>query len=109
MKPENNVALNLYVESCLKFASDSKDWGGIDGYRHYSSDGSGGWYESCDNAQGGLDVSWAFHRGENEIIGNAPHAFIDFLLESVEQGIEEAFDDGQWSAVFNEFGGAWHG
>ena len=48
-----------YKNACVKFAADTKEWGDLDGYSHYTTTGDG-WTESCDNDSGGIDVSWAF-------------------------------------------------
>lgn len=56
-----------YEACCKKFAADTRRWGNYDEYNFYSTDGSGDWYESCDNDKGGLDVKWAFHMTTREI------------------------------------------
>lgn len=48
-----------YFETVKTFCKDSAEWGGLDGNLYYMSDGNG-WIETSDNANGGLDVSWAF-------------------------------------------------
>lgn len=49
-----------YKEGVENFLRESADWCDIDTYRFYSVNNFG-YYESCDNADGGLDVMWAFN------------------------------------------------
>lgn len=53
--------LKKYIESVKKFVEDTKEWGNLDRYQHYVAV-NGEWVESCDNAEGGLDVSWSFKK-----------------------------------------------
>lgn len=50
------MLLHDYIESCIKFAADTKDWAGLDSYKYYTATQNGNWEESCDNAHGGLGV-----------------------------------------------------
>ncbi len=83
MKGLNSMNCNLkeYIDSVKKFSKDTKDWGNLDKYNHYTSDGSD-WKESSDNAHGGLDVSWAFHKDvtDDEIKEN----FIKLITENLD-------------------------
>lgn len=92
-----------YMSAAQKFAADTQSWGGIIDTLFYTTDGSGGWKESCDNAHGGLDVSWAFHRSPVQIKLEAPQRFIDMLVEQVEQGVDESFDAEQWMTLLEQF------
>lgn len=57
-----------YVESALLFANETRDWHGMNDLRHYTTRGPGvGWSETTDNAHGGMDISWAFHKDEDYI------------------------------------------
>ena len=49
-----------YKAGLETFLRESADWCDIDTYRFYSVNNFG-YYESCDNADGGLDVMWAFN------------------------------------------------
>lgn len=49
-----------YKEGLETFLRESAEWHDIDTYRFYSVNNFG-YYESCDNADGGLDVMWAFN------------------------------------------------
>lgn len=65
--------LRDYVIACKSFANDTRDWFAI-GNRGllYTTDGGQGWKESCDNAHGGIDISWAFHTSDEDIAADAP-------------------------------------
>lgn len=80
-----------YTESALKFAKDSRRWYGMTPGKFYTTEGGDGWAETCDNAHGGLDVSWAFHESAAEIRRLAPQKFVDLLANLVTCGI-----DGEW-------------
>lgn len=54
-----------YKEGVEDFLRESADWCDIDTYRFYSVNRFG-YYESCDNANGGLDVSWSFTVSRSE-------------------------------------------
>ena len=60
-----------YLTICKEFANDSRTWSALEESRFYTTDISL-WIETPDNAHGGLDVSWAFHRTESEIEQMAP-------------------------------------
>lgn len=57
-----------YKEGLETFLRESADWCDIDTYRFYSVNNFG-YYESCDNADGGLDVSWAFNAAREDPSG----------------------------------------
>lgn len=83
MKGMNTMNFNLkeYTDSVKKFNKDTKDWGNLDNYSHYTSDASD-WRETSDNAHGGLDVSWSFHKDitDDDIKEN----FIKLIKEELE-------------------------
>ena len=54
--------LEEYISGLKSFLESSQDWCGLEDSHFYSVSGRMGYYESSDNAYGGLDVSWAFHR-----------------------------------------------
>ena len=81
-----------YTEICLDFAKESSDWMRLDERQHYTTCSQGGWYESCDNADGGIDVSWAFHESESYIRECAPQNFVDKLLQIVQVAIDDEWD-----------------
>lgn len=81
-----------YTEICLDFAKESSDWMRLDERQHYTTCSQGGWYESCDNADGGIDVSWAFHESESYIRERAPQKFVDKLLQIIQLAIDDEWD-----------------
>lgn len=58
--------LENYLKSCLAFAEAAK-YLDIFNFQFYSSTPNGDWYESSDNAEGGIDVSWSLAKNEENI------------------------------------------
>lgn len=56
-----------YKEGLETFLRESAEWHDIDQMYPFHSVNRYGYYESCDNADGGLDVSWAFYKAHREI------------------------------------------
>lgn len=78
------MRLKTYVESCKKFAHDTKDWAALDQYKYYTTPGdSEGWEETPGNERGGIDVSWSFHKSAAEIEEEGPQQFVDLLIDAV--------------------------
>ena len=86
---ENTPTLSEYTEALRKFQEDSSIWYGFDNSHFYSATDRG-WYESSDNARGGLDVSWSFHRevSEEEIAAK----YIE-LCNELRESLEDAEDE----------------
>lgn len=63
---EIEYCLKDYINGVKKFIEESKNWINIDSYKFYTCTGNvaDDWEESCDNANGGLDISWAFKKKE---------------------------------------------
>ncbi len=61
--------INAYEQGVLEFIEISKNWKELEYGKFYSFSNEIGYYESYDNAYGGFDVSWAFHKKptKNEI------------------------------------------
>ncbi len=59
------MTVEEYTEICVRFAEDTKDWGGID--TRFFVTFRGGWVSSCDNRHGGIGVRWAYQKSEAEI------------------------------------------
>lgn len=57
----NLPSFEQYLEGVEFFQKISRSWYGLPEERHFSVNRSG-YYESCDNAYGGLYVDWAFHK-----------------------------------------------
>lgn len=86
------MAYKDYLESCLLFAEDTKEWLGLVENSFYTTNELVGWSETCDNQHGGLSVKWAFHKPISYIKMNAFHEF----LYEIANLIELACDD-SWS------------
>lgn len=100
------MTYNEYLDICQIFARDSEAWLGIDDGAFYTTaQTSAGWEESCDNAHGGLDVSWAFHKTEKEVKEEAPGMYARLIVETVKCMIDnqESYDT-MWEVVsaFND-------
>lgn len=74
-----------YKEGLETFLRESAEWHDIDRFRFYSVNDFG-YYESSDNANGGLDVSWAFYMAHREV----GHTLIFADEESIAQTMEAA-------------------
>ncbi len=92
------MLLKDYIEAAKTFAEDTKGWGNINEYAYYTTTGNG-WDESCDNAAGGIDVSWAFHESTEKIEKEAGQHFIDEIAVRLEQGIDEGWNAEQLQEV----------
>lgn len=57
-----------YKEGLETFLRESAEWEELDRFRSYTVNRFG-YYESCDNADGGLDVSWAFNAAREDPSG----------------------------------------
>lgn len=88
-----------YVESCVRFAHDTSKWPKLNGIKFYTTAPDCGWEESCDNAHGGLDVSWAFHESAEVIAQEAAQRFINEIAAHLEQGINENWEAAQLNEV----------
>lgn len=84
--------LQQYAAGISDFLQESRGWHDLDVYHFYSVCPDRGYYESCDNAYGGLDVSWAFHfRKENRgLPSNEEIAtrYADLLLQEYKNFVE---------------------
>lgn len=89
------MKVNEYTEVCKNFAAETKSWGALDHYKFYTTTGAG-WEESCDNASGGIDVSWAFHQTAEKIEREAAQRFVDLLRDFVETGRDDKWSGEQW-------------
>jgi hypothetical protein len=61
------MTIKEYVFICKKFAFDSREWYELPDGPWFTTAGIEEWEESCDNAHGGIDVSWAFHKTDETI------------------------------------------
>ena len=87
-----NYNFKDYKNGVLSFASNTKEWDKLDEYKFYTACNSyDEWEETSDNANGGLDVSWAFHQ-ENitdvEILEHFYNEIINILNTNIENEAE---------------------
>lgn len=64
------------------FLRESSEWDGLDHHRFYSVN-RWGYYESSDNADGGLSVGWAFYAAHKECGGMLLFADADSIEEAL--------------------------
>ena len=87
------MALDYYTNIAIKFAEDTREWGGISEFVWYTTtNNTNDWVESSDNAHGGMDVSWAFHLSEQEIKRIAPYRFINEIREPLQVAVDDGWD-----------------
>lgn len=101
----NAMTIKDYTTAALRFSTDSANWGSLDPYKFYTTGSltthADWWAESCDNAVGGLDISWAFHESVDAIHAEAPQRFIDQISAQLEQLIDESADAQQLAALLD--------
>ena len=78
-----------YLNACLKFAKDTKTWSWLDGSRWFTTNGGGDYEESCDNANGGINVAWAYKMNPDEVRKYAPQKFMDCCVEFLQLSIDD--------------------
>lgn len=87
------MALDYYTKIAIKFAEDTREWGGISEFVWYTTtNNTNDWVESSDNAHGGMDVSWAFHLPEKKIRELAPYRFINEIRELLQVAVDDGWD-----------------
>lgn len=58
---QSTPTLAEYVEGVREFQNISREWHSLEDHNFYTVNNDG-YYESSDNARGGLSCRWAFHR-----------------------------------------------
>lgn len=96
------MTVKTYIDNCLQFAQDTREWGGLDEYRFYSTKEFGGWYESCDNAEGGLDVSWAFNLTAEQIRDEGAQRFVDELTTLIRCTADQCEDERDTEMLYSD-------
>lgn len=98
------MTYNDYLADCLDFSKASWTWSELDPRKPYITTIGSGWQESCDNNNGGIDVSWAFHLPAVAIYDNAAQHFADSFSELLQLAIDnDARDPDQLQAIVNLF------
>lgn len=94
-----------YLAACQNFAKASQSWERLDQSRFFTTRSvePGGWCETCDNAHGGIDVSWAFHLDEDRVNEDAPSMYARNIVSVVQSMIDNEVDYDTMSDVMREF------
>ena len=92
------MLLQDYISAAKTFAAETQEWGNLNGYSFYTTIGDA-WQESCDNASGGIDISWAFHESAEKIEKEAGQHFVNEIADRLEQGIDEGWEADQLQEV----------
>lgn len=95
------MTIKEYATICKKFSADTSEWLELDNYKHYRTCGRSDWYDSCDAAHGGIDVSWAFHKSDSNIDKFAESWFMYSISELIKLGRDDGWMDEQWDAVID--------
>ncbi len=95
------MTYNDYLAACLDFAKDTAKWAALD-HPFYTANGPR-WEESCDNNNGGIDVSWAFHCHADEIRRDAPQHYADAIIELVQLAIDDGWDAETMQSLVDQF------
>ncbi len=81
-----------YIDCCKKFAKDTQGWARLDDYNYYTTQNDSDWAETCDNAHGGIDVSWAFHKSSVAIKKRAPKMFCAKISNEISTLVDNGVD-----------------
>lgn len=93
-----------YLNDCNDFARCSADWPDLDHRKPYITTNGHGWQESCDNANGSIDVSWAFHQDPADIFDYAAQHFADSFTQRLQLAIDnDDRDPDQLQAIVDLF------
>lgn len=97
-----NKNVRHYADICKRFAADTKEWSRLDDSRFYTTDCSE-WCESCDNAHGGIDVSWAFHMDEKAIEEMSAEMLFELLMEKLRLALDDEWDIEGYALIYETF------
>lgn len=78
-----------YLNACLKFAKDTENWSWLDKSCWFTTNGGGDYEESCDNANGGINVAWAYKMNPDEVRKCAPQEFMDRCVEFLDLALND--------------------
>ena len=92
-----------YTERAIQFAKDTKEWGHLDEFSHYTTGQWEDWKETSDNAHGGIDLSWAFHENKKFKTKKEAEYFIKNLLDEVQCGVDDEWNCEDFQATINRF------
>lgn len=98
----NNSSVQAYAEICKKFAADTAEWGNLDEFSFYTTNGSY-WKESPDNAHDGVDVSWAFHMVAEKIEQQAAEQLYELLIAEIDLAISDDWNKDSFKIIYDKF------
>lgn len=83
-----------YLSACLKFAKDTESedtesWSWLDRSRWFTTNGNGEYEESSDNANGGIDVAWAYKMNPDKVRKYAPQEFMNRCVEFLDMALND--------------------
>lgn len=100
----NNESVKNYADMCKKFAKDTAEWGGLDNYKFYTTSKSyEQWEESSDNANNGIDISWAFHLSDEEIEMRSAEELLEDLMNELDLAVSEEYEIEQIEEIYKKF------
>lgn len=80
-----------------------KNGGRLNDCSFYTTGYSEEWKETSDNAHGGIDLSWAFHKNQKFIKDNAAEYFIRNILEMIQLAVDDEWDFEQIESIIRDF------
>lgn len=95
------MTVEEYTNACLKFAEASRGWGAMDESQFITTH-DGSWEMTADNQNGGIDIAWAFHRGEAEIRAQAPQRLMDYFRQELALAAESGPEMGDIVATVRD-------
>ena len=98
----NSDSVKNYAEICKRFSNDTSEWGGLDDYKFYTTDGAG-WEETSDNAHGGVDVSWAFQLSDGEIEMRAAEELLEQLMNELDLADSDGWGSDSFRKIYEKF------
>lgn len=98
-----NDNVKIYSAICKDFSHATADWSELSDFKFYTTVAGHSWEETCDNAHGGIDVSWAFHLSDFEIEAQAGETLYDLLMNELNVAIDDGWDLSQIQALYETF------
>ena len=94
-----------YLNACRNFAQETRNWSYLPVGRFFTTNDSeeSGWTETCDNAHGGLDVSWAFGKEDDYIEKYAPGTYAGMIAQTAVDMLDNEADPDTLRDWLSEF------
>lgn len=96
------MTYNEYLSASIDFARDTKNWSRLDSSKYYTTSNTG-WRDTCDNAHGGLDVSWAFRLRAQEVRDQCPGMYARAILDLVRTCLDNDCDSDTMYDILDDF------